>query len=90
MSDRDLRSRALTVSFSDGPSMSVGSSLYRPNNSNLAGPLPQARQAYILSSSPANVLQEAVVCQSNVQIFRNVFFGYIVELLVIISTLVIV
>ena len=70
--------------------MSVGSSLYRPNNSNLAGPLQQARQAYILSSSPANVLQQAVVCQSNVQIFRNVFFGYIVELLVIISTLVVV
>ena len=51
MSDRDLRSRALTVSFSDGLSMSVGSPLYRPNNSNPSGPLPQARQAYILSSS---------------------------------------
>ena len=51
MSDRDLRSRALTMSFSDGPSMSIGSSLHRPNNSNLAGPLPQARQVYILSSS---------------------------------------
>ena len=53
MSDRDLRSRALIVSFSDGLSMSVGSSLYQPNNSNPAGPLPQARYAYILSSSVA-------------------------------------
>ena len=55
MSDRDLRSRAFTVSFSDGPSMSVGSSLYRPNNSNPASPLPQARRAYILSSSVPKV-----------------------------------
>ena len=53
MSDRDLRSRTLTMSFSDGLSMSVGSSLYRPNNSNPAGPLPQAHQTYILSSSVA-------------------------------------
>ena len=53
MSDRNLRSRALIVSFSDGLTLSVGSSLYRPNNSNPVGPLPQARQAYILSSSVA-------------------------------------
>ena len=60
MSDRDLRSWAFTVSFSDGLTMSVGSSLYRPNNSNPAGPLPQARQAYILSSSDVCLVREMV------------------------------
>ena len=46
------------MSFSDGLTMSVGSSLYQPNNSNPAGPLPQARQAYILSSSDVCLVRE--------------------------------
>ena len=54
MSDRDLGSWALTVSFSDGPSKRMGSSLHRPNSSYPSGPLRQARQAlyFIIFSCP--------------------------------------